>query len=131
MADRSDATNPTRREPRHEADDHDLVSVDGVMQGWAGRTRIVAAGSSAADGKCRLGTTRPGKYLNQVYQRADAFLLAGGVRIFAGSWGAGQIRARTDRAPLNSRPKYVASTSSPTRNGRTRPSSGRPRGCRR
>jgi dihydrofolate reductase len=51
-------------------------------------------------------------YVNQVYQRASAFLFGRRTyEIFAGSWGAiPEMIASPIGAALNSRPKYVAST---------------------
>jgi dihydrofolate reductase len=50
-------------------------------------------------------------FLNQVYQRADAFLFGRRTyEIFAGSWGVMADSANPIAAALNTRPKYVAST---------------------
>jgi len=51
-------------------------------------------------------------FLNQVYQRADAFLFGRRTyEIFAGSWGVMPDPDNNPIAgPLNTRPKYVAST---------------------
>jgi dihydrofolate reductase len=86
------------------------VSVDGVMQGPAGRRRTSAADSSAADG--RTSTTKPRRSWTNIYQRADAFLFGRRTyEIFAGSWGSW---ADPGDSPiwtaLNTLPKYVAST---------------------
>jgi dihydrofolate reductase len=96
------------------------LTVDGVMQGNGG----------ASDEDRRNGFDRGGwalgmgdddtlALINQTYQRADAFLFGRRTyELFAGYWGA-EERARAaaedpDRnliaGPLNSRPKYVAST---------------------
>ena len=63
-------------------------------------------------------------FLDEIYQRADAFLFGRRTyEIFAGSWGAmdgsGQQPIGT---ALNTRPKYVASTTLTDPRGRTRPS---------
>ena len=87
------------------------VSVDGVMQG--------NGGLHVEDR--RLGFERGGwarplfggesmTYVNELYQRADAFLL--GRRtfdIFAPYWGSMANSASPIAAALNTRPKYVAS----------------------
>ena len=54
-------------------------------------------------------------FLDQVFQRADAFLFGRRTyEIFAGSWGTGSWGANQGNNPisvaLNTRPKYVAST---------------------
>src|SRR4029453_19611926 len=51
-------------------------------------------------------------FLYQVYERADAFLFGRRTyEIFAGSWGAiAEMRAHPIGVALNTRPKYVAST---------------------
>src|SRR4029453_10067874 len=87
------------------------VSVDGVMQGLGG------SDEDRRDGFERGGWALPpvddegGTYLNQVFQRADAFLFGRWTyEVFAGFWGAITDPANPIAAPLNSRPKYVAST---------------------
>jgi dihydrofolate reductase len=96
------------------------VTVDGVMQGNGG----------ASDEDRRGGFERGGwamgvfddetmAFINQTYQRADAFLFGRRTyELFAGYWGA-QERARAAledpgnhpiTAALNTKPKYVAST---------------------
>ena len=50
-------------------------------------------------------------FLNQVYQRADAFLFGRRTyEIFAGYWGAIADPGNPIAAALNTKPKYVAST---------------------
>src|SRR5256885_7600661 len=96
------------------------VTVDGVMQGNGG----------ASDEDRRHGFERGGwamgvcdnetmTFINQTYQRADAFLFGRRTyELFAGYWGA-EERARAAAedpgnhqitAALNTKPKYVAST---------------------
>ena len=96
------------------------VTVDGVMQGNGG----------ASDEDRRNGFERGGwamgvfddetmTFINQTYQRADAFLFGRRTyELFAGYWGA-EERARAAAedprnhqitAALNTKPKYVAST---------------------
>src|SRR5712691_7153474 len=96
------------------------VTVDGVMQGNGG----------ASDEDRRNGFERGGwamgvcdnetmTFINQTYQRADAFLFGRRTyELFAGYWGA-EERARDAAedpgnhqiaAALNTKPKYVAST---------------------
>ena len=96
------------------------VTVDGVMQGNGG----------ASDEDRRNGFVRGGwalgagddetmAFINQTYQRADAFLFGRRTyELFAGYWGA-EERARGAAedpgsnpiaAALNSKPKYLAST---------------------
>ena len=96
------------------------VTVDGVMQGNGG----------ASDEDRRNGFERGGwamgagddetmTFINQTYQRADAFLFGRRTyELFAGFWGA-EERARAAAedpgnhpiaAALNTKPKYLAST---------------------
>src|ERR671934_1257177 len=96
------------------------VTVDGVMQGNGG----------ASDEDRRNGFERGGwamgvfdkdtfTFINQTYQRADAFLFGRRTyELFAGYWGAAE-RARAAAedpgnhpiaAALNAKPKYLAST---------------------
>ena len=96
------------------------VTVDGVMQGNGG----------ASDEDRRNGFERGGwamgvadnetmTFINQTYQRADAFLFGRRTyELFAAFWGAGeQARATAEdpannpiAAALNTKPKYLAST---------------------
>jgi dihydrofolate reductase len=100
------------------------VSLDGVTQG---HRRIdvptsPAAGSTGGstgggDGFERFGWGPPllddeaSLFISQAFQRADAFLLGRRTyEIFAGSWGAGMDPGNPVGEALNTRPKYVAST---------------------
>ena len=92
------------------------VTVDGVMQGNGG----------ASDEDRRNGFVRGGwplgrgdnethAFINQTYQRADAFLLGRRTyELFAGSWGSLTEQDVPGWEPvmraLNAQPKYVAST---------------------
>jgi dihydrofolate reductase len=90
------------------------VSVDGVMQGLGG------SDEDRRDGFERGGWALPlfnddneaATYVDQVFQRADAFLFGRRTyEIFAGSWGAiAEMRAQPIGVALNTRPKYVVST---------------------
>ena len=87
------------------------VTVDGVMQGNGG----------ASDEDRRNGFERGGwamgagddetlTLINQTYQRADAFLFGRRTyEIFAPYWGAITDPNNPIAAPLNAKPKYVAS----------------------
>ena len=87
------------------------VSVDGVMQG------LGAPGEDRRGGFERGGWAPPlfdneaATFINQVYQRADAFLFGRRTyEIFAGFWGVMPDPEDNPIAgPLNARPKYVAS----------------------
>ena len=91
------------------------VTVDGVMQGNGG----------ASDEDRRNGFERGGwamgagddetrAFITQTYQRADAFLFGRRTyELFAGFWGAevaAEMRAHPIAAALNTKPKYLAST---------------------
>jgi dihydrofolate reductase len=88
------------------------VSVDGVMQGNGGRHDDDLREGFERGGWARpLFDTEALTYVQQVYQAADAFLFGRRTyELFAGYWGV-----RTDLedpivGALNTRPKYVAST---------------------
>ena len=95
------------------------VSLDGVTQG---HRRIDAGARSDPDedgsgGFERFGWGPPllddeaSTFIGQAFQRADAFLLGRRTyEIFAGSWGAGMDPRNPVGEALNTRPKYVAST---------------------
>ncbi len=89
------------------------VSVDGVMQGCGGPDE------DRRDGFERGGWQRPpgrfdaelGAFIAAVYQRADAFLFGRWTyELFAGYWGAMPDSTNPIAAALNTRPKYLAST---------------------
>ena len=90
------------------------VSVDGVMQGLGGPDEDRRGGFE------RGGWQRPpgplfddeaAAFLAEVYQRADAFLFGRRTyEIFAGYWGVMADSGHPIAAALNTRPKYVAST---------------------
>ena len=89
-----------------------MVTVDGVMQGLGGPDEDRRGGFERGGWVAPLFDDEGGTFLNQVYQRADAFLFGRRTyEIFAGSWGTW---ADPGDSPiwtaLNTRPKYVAST---------------------
>jgi dihydrofolate reductase len=92
------------------------VSVDGVMQGLGGSDEDRTGGFERGGWALPLfeGDTESGTFLNQVYQRADAFLFGRRTyEIFAGSWGTWPDPGDSPIwTALNTRPKYVASTTS-------------------
>jgi len=89
------------------------VSVDGVMQGLGGPDEDRSGGFERGGWAIPLLDTETGDYLNQAYGDAAAFLFGRRTyEIFAGSWGAMADPSTSPiAAALNSRPKYVASTS--------------------
>jgi len=91
------------------------VSVDGVMQGLGGRDEDRRGGFERGGWAIPLFDNEAATFLDQVFQRADAFLFGRRTyEIFAGSWGTGSWGANQGDNPisvaLNTRPKYVVST---------------------
>jgi dihydrofolate reductase len=90
------------------------VSVDGVMQGLGGPEEDRRGGFERGGWALPLfeADNEAATYLNQVFQRADAFLFGRRTyEIFAASWGAmPDMRAHPIGVALNTMPKYVAST---------------------
>ncbi|MFE6176166.1 dihydrofolate reductase family protein [Streptomyces sp. NPDC056464] len=98
------------------------VSVDGVTQGHrridAGTGREAGApDKDGTGGFDRFGWAPPllddeaSTFISQTFQRADAFLFGRRTyEIFAGSWGVGMDQGNPVGEALNTRPKYVAST---------------------
>jgi dihydrofolate reductase len=89
-----------------------MVTVDGVMQGLGAPDEDRRGGFERGGWQAPLWDDEAMTALNQVYARADAFLFGRRTyEIFAGSWGSW---ADPGDSPiwtaLNSRPKYVAST---------------------
>jgi dihydrofolate reductase len=89
-----------------------FVSVDGVMQGVGAPDEDRRSGFERGGWTTPLWDTEAGTFLNEVYRRADAFLFGRRTyEIFAGSWGVVPDPSINPIATaLNSRPKYVAST---------------------
>ena len=89
-----------------------MVTVDGVMQGLGGPDEDRRGGFERGGWVAPLFDDEAGTFLNQVYQRADAFLFGRRTyEIFASSWGSW---ADSGDSPiwtaLNTLPKYLAST---------------------
>jgi dihydrofolate reductase len=87
------------------------VSVDGVMQGLGAPDEDRRSGFERGGWAPPLFDDEAATFLNQVYQRADAFLFGRRTyEIFAGYWGVMADSGNPIAAALNTRPKYVAST---------------------
>ncbi len=94
------------------------VTVDGVMQGPGGPDEDRRGGFERGGWAMGVFDNETMTFINQTYQRADAFLFGRRTyELFAGYWGA-QERARAAledpgnhqiAAALNTKPKYVAS----------------------
>lgn len=88
------------------------VTVDGVMQGLGGPDEDRRGGFERGGWALPLFDDEAATFLNQVYGRADAFLFGRRTyEIFAAYWGTMPDPGSNPIAgPLNTRPKYVAST---------------------
>jgi len=91
------------------------VSVDGVMQGLGGPDEDRRGGFERGGWAIPLFDNEAAAFLDQVFERAAAFLFGRRTyEIFAGSWGTGSWGGNQGNNPisvaLNTRPKYVAST---------------------
>jgi dihydrofolate reductase len=88
------------------------VSVDGVMQGLGAPDEDRTGGFERGGWAPPLFVDEAATFLNEVFQRADAFLFGRRTyEIFAGYWGVMPDPDNNPIAgPLNRRPKYVAST---------------------
>jgi dihydrofolate reductase len=88
-----------------------FVSVDGVMQGIGGPDEDRSGGFERGGWQGPLFDNEAATFLNEVYERADAFLFGRRTyEIFAGYWGAMANPDNTISDALNTKPKYVAST---------------------
>lgn len=89
-----------------------MVTVDGVMQGLGGPDEDRSGGFERGGWQAPVWDDEAGAFLNQVYARADAFLFGRRTyEIFARSWGTWADPGDNPIwTALNSRPKYVAST---------------------
>jgi dihydrofolate reductase len=89
------------------------VTVDGVMQGLGGAEEDRRGGFDRGGWVTPLVDIETGDHINEIYGRATAFLFGRRTfEIFAGSWGTlPEMRTSPIGVALNSRPKYVVSTS--------------------
>ena len=86
------------------------VSVDGVMQANGG-PNVLDAGFERAGWARPLFGGEAMTFVDQMYQRADAFLFGRRTyELFAGYWGVRKDLEDPIVGALNTRPKYVAST---------------------
>ena len=86
------------------------VSVDGVMQGNGGRHPDIDGGFERGGWARPLFDSEAMTFVNEVYQRADAFLFGRRTyEVFAGYWGVMDPGSGPIADALNTRPKYVAS----------------------
>jgi dihydrofolate reductase len=87
------------------------VSIDGVMQGLGGPDEDRRGGFERGGWALPLFNDEAEAFLNQVYGRAAAFLFGRRTyEIFVGYWGKIADPDNPIAGPLNTRPKYVAST---------------------
>jgi dihydrofolate reductase len=86
------------------------VSVDGVMQANGG-PNVLDVGFERAGWARPLFNSETMTFVDQLYQSADAFLFGRRTyELFAGYWGVMNPGSSPIAAALNTRPKYVAST---------------------
>jgi dihydrofolate reductase len=86
------------------------VSVDGVRQANGG-PNVLDVGFEGAGWARPLFGSEATTFVNQVYERADAFLFGRRTyELFAGYWGVMDLGSGPIADALNTRPKYVAST---------------------
>jgi dihydrofolate reductase len=87
------------------------VSVDGVMQANGGRNEKLDPGMDRGGWARPLFDDDALAFVGEFYRRADAFLFGRRTyELFAGYWGAFDDPTDPIRHALNTRPKYVAST---------------------
>ena len=87
------------------------VSVDGVMQGLGGPDEDRRGGFERGGWALPLFDDEAAAFVYEVYQRADAFLFGRRTyEIFAAYWGVMADSGNPIAAALNTRPKYVTST---------------------
>jgi dihydrofolate reductase len=87
------------------------VSVDGVMQANGGRNEKLDPGMDRGGWARPLFDDEALAFVGDFYQRADAFLFGRRTYdLFAGYWGAFDDPTDPIRNALNTKPKYVAST---------------------
>jgi len=86
------------------------VSVDGVVQGNGGPDENRSGGFERGGWARPLFDIEAMTFVDQVYQRADAFLFGRRTyELFAGYWGVREDLENPIVGALNTKPKYVAS----------------------
>jgi len=87
------------------------VSVDGVVQGNGGPDENRSGGFERGGWARPLFDSEAMTFVDQVYQRAGAFLFGRRTyELFAGYWGVREDLGNPIVGALNTKPKYVAST---------------------
>ncbi len=88
------------------------ITIDGVMQGLGGPDEDHSGGFERGGWAAPFWDEEAAAFVNQVYQRADAFLFGRRTyEIFAGYWGTmPDPSSNPIAAALNTQPKFVAST---------------------
>jgi dihydrofolate reductase len=87
------------------------VSVDGVMQAPGGPDEDRRSGFERGGWAMGHGDDEVMTFIVELYQRADAFLFGRWTfELFAGYWGVREAGSHPIADALNTRPKYVAST---------------------
>ena len=87
------------------------MTVDGVMQANGGRHPILDPGMERGGWARPLFDDEAMTFVDRVYQRADAFLFGRRTyEMFAGYWGAMGPDSGPIADAMNTKPKYVAST---------------------
>jgi dihydrofolate reductase len=87
------------------------VSVDGVVQGNGARDENRSGGFERGGWARPLFDGEAMSFVDQVYERADAFLFGRRTyELFAGYWGVREDLENPIVGALNTKPKYVAST---------------------
>ena len=88
-----------------------MVTVDGVMQGLGGPDEDRRGGFERGGWAAPTGDNESSTFLIETYQRADAFLFGRWTyEVFAGYWGVMDPGANPIARALNTRPKYLVST---------------------
>jgi len=86
------------------------ISVDGVMQANGGRNEQLDPGMERGGWARPLFDDDALTFVNQFYQRADAFLFGRRTYdLFSGYWGVMDLGSGPIADALNTKPKYVAS----------------------
>ena len=87
------------------------VSLDGVMQGLGGADEDRRGGFERGGWALPFMDNEGGAIVGDIFQRADAFLFGRSTyELFAGYWGQMDDSDNPIAQALNSRPKYVVST---------------------
>src|SRR5690242_1791489 len=108
MSPKLPASNNRNKEKNMKLITNTQITLDGVVQGNGGRDENRSGGFERGGWARPLFDSESVKFVEQFYQRADAFLFGRRTYdLFAGYWGVMDLGSSLIADALNTKPKYV------------------------